>query len=323
MRRRESIFAPEAEGFAAGGNSRARGGDSKLACIAIMTLGFGDLLKDNQPANPKRTLEIMDIGEVFADCFGVHNVELQHSHLPSTEEAWLKEFRIRLQKTKSRVSNINLEFNPLSVTAADVDAAAFPAALGPGPFTTLGAVARLQAIDLTKQWIDHAAILECPRVMVNQGRPTEQNKKTAIASLKTMVDYAKRKNIMVSIEPRVGDLELLVEIMKGAGAYANLDVGNFGDEVSTISGIKMMLPLSDGNCHVKYNPARFDLPKSLALLKQLGYRGLYSIETMPFTPGIPPEVSCMPASDPYKGVREVIDIVLANIWEGAPDPAMP
>jgi sugar phosphate isomerase/epimerase len=278
-----------------------------------MTLAFGGLLKDNQPASPARTLEIMDIGEVFADCFGIHNLELQHSHLPSTEEAWLKEFRIRLEKTKSRVTNINLEFNPWSITAADMDPAEFPAAAGPGPFTTLGAVARLQAIDLTREWINHAVILGCPRVMVNQGLPTAQNKQTAIATLKVIVDYGKWKNVMVSMEPRVGAPELLVEIMKGAGAYANLDVGNFGDDESTAAGIKMMLPLSDGNSHVKYNPARFDLPKSLALLEQLGYQGLYSIETMQAVEGIPPEVSCVPRSDPYEGIREVMDMVLANI----------
>ena len=28
---------------------------------------------------------------------------------------------------------------------------------------------RLETIDLTKQWIDHAVALGCPRVMVNQG----------------------------------------------------------------------------------------------------------------------------------------------------------
>ena len=28
---------------------------------------------------------------------------------------------------------------------------------------------RLETIDLTKQWIDHAVVLGCPRVMINQG----------------------------------------------------------------------------------------------------------------------------------------------------------
>ena len=31
-------------------------------------------------------------------------------------------------------------------------------------------VLRLETVDLTKQWIDHAVTLGCPRVMVNQAR---------------------------------------------------------------------------------------------------------------------------------------------------------
>ena len=43
---------------------------------------------------------------------GVHNIEMQHAHLPSTELSYLKSFRERLAKTKSQVTNINLEFGP-------------------------------------------------------------------------------------------------------------------------------------------------------------------------------------------------------------------
>ena len=81
---------------------------------------------------------------MYADRYGVHNVELQHSYLPSTEESWLKDFRARLAKTRSQVSNINLEFGATMTISAD------------------SPVGRLQAIDLTKQWINHAALREHP-----------------------------------------------------------------------------------------------------------------------------------------------------------------
>lgn len=271
-----------------------------------MSLSFGNILKNaNQPDDPARTLDLMDIGQMYSDRFGIHHVELQHTHIPSTEEAWLKEFRARLAKTKSRVTNINLEFGTLTVSA-------------PEP------VLRLQAIDLTKRWIDHAATLGCPRVMVNQGALAQESKQVAIAALTLIGAYGKGKGIMVGVEnrsaPRSGargtpaapptapaaqapiDYRLLVEVIRAAGVYANCDLGNFTDQESQLAGIRAMLPVSDGNCHVKLNPARYDLPKALALTKELGYKGLYSIEA---------GVNMGP--DPYENTKRILDVILANI----------
>src|SRR5881396_2500418 len=56
---------------------------AKLARMAIMSLSFGSIVKyANAPDSPARTLDLMDIGQMYADRFGVHNVELQHSYLP-------------------------------------------------------------------------------------------------------------------------------------------------------------------------------------------------------------------------------------------------
>ena len=46
----------------------------------------------------------MDIGQVCADRFRVHNVELQSNYFPSTEMSWLKDFKARLDKTKTQSS---------------------------------------------------------------------------------------------------------------------------------------------------------------------------------------------------------------------------
>src|SRR5438093_73419 len=140
MNRREFLVgAAAAAGLttARTGWSQARD-QAKLARVAIMSLGFNSILKaPNQSDNPARTLDVMDIGEMLADRYGVHNVEMQHSHFPSTEAAWLKGFRDRLTRTKSQVTNINLEFGPQNISADD------PAL-------------RQQALDRTKEWIDYA-----------------------------------------------------------------------------------------------------------------------------------------------------------------------
>src|SRR5262249_26717579 len=273
-----------------------KGDAAKLSRVAIMSLSFNSILKNpSQPDNPARTLDIMDLGQMYADRYGVHNIEMQHAHFPSTEPSCLKDLRERFAKTKSQVTNINLEFGPQNISAAD------PAL-------------RQQAVDRTKEWIDHAVALGCPRIMVNQGQPTQENKEVAIAALKAMGDYGKARNVMVAMENR-GSANAraaappppprprrptpapparpayvpLGDIMKGSGTWANCDLGNFPDQDTQHGGIRAMLPLTDGNCHVKLNPARYDLPAALKLTVELGYKGLYSIEAPGGGPGDPHE----------------------------------
>src|SRR5262249_9232330 len=175
MRRREFLEVAIALGLmeymTRSVSSRARtrlqpkGDAAKLSRVAIMSLSFNSILKNpSQPDNPARTLDIMDLGQMYADRYGVHNIEMQHAHFPSTEPSYLKELRERFAKTKSQVTNINLEFGPQNISAAD------PAL-------------RQQAVDRTKEWIDHASALGCPRIMVNQGQPTQENREVAIAAL--------------------------------------------------------------------------------------------------------------------------------------------
>jgi hypothetical protein len=93
---------------------------------------------------------------------------------------------------------------------------------------------------------------------------------------------------------------LLTEIIKGSGAFANIDLGNLGDQETQHAGVRAMLPLTVGNTHVKLNPARYDLPAALALVKSLGYKGLYSIEAGG-------------SGDPYENVQRIYDVLVANL----------
>jgi hypothetical protein len=309
MKRREFLVgAAAAAGLVSSRKGWAQARDeAKLRRVAIMSLCFNSILKSpSQPDAPARTLDVMDLGQMLADRYGVHNVEMQHAHFPSTEAAYLKDFRERLAKTQSQVTNINLEFGPQNISAAD------PAL-------------RQQAIDRTKEWIDHAVVLGCPRIMINQGQPTQENKEIAIATLKAMGDYGKSKNIKVAMENRGGGggrqsaaapvnpappanpavpaaWVLLVEIIKGSGTWANCDIGNFPDQETQHAGIRAMFPLTDGNCHVKLNPARYDLPAALAVVKQLGYTGLYSIEA-----------GGGAGTDPHQAVQNIYDVLLPNM----------
>src|SRR5436190_22805655 len=137
-----------------------------------------------------------------------------------------------------------------------------------------------------------------------------------------MGDYGKSKNVMVAMENRGGGgarggtappgasaaaaapaaspspaaWVLLVEIIKGSGTYANCDLGNFPDQDTQHAGMRAMFPLTDGNCHVKLNPARYDLPAALALTKEIAYKGLYSIEA---------GGGGVAGADPYENVQRI------------------
>jgi sugar phosphate isomerase/epimerase len=287
MQRREFLIG---SATAAGAAARAWGQGSKGTAgsktdrLAIMVYSFARVLKlPGRPSAPERTLEIFDVPEMFADRFKVHNVEMQHNYFESTEPAYFKDFLGRLAKTKSRVSNINLELGNMNIAASDPSL-------------------RAQAVDLTRAWVDHAVVLGSPRVMINQGKLTQENKAAAIETLTRMTAYAKTRKVMVGAEPRGDDFTLLTEVIRAGGAYTNPDVGNFGgDQVHQHAGIKAMFPYTDGNCHMKMlNPPTYDLAAAIALIKELGYTGLYSIENE--QPG-----------DPFDNVQKEYDVVVANI----------
>jgi len=285
---------------------------AKLDRIAIMSLCFNPVIKNaGHPDDPKRTLDVLDFPNMIAERYGVHHAELQHSHFASTERAYLQEFRVRLKKAKSQINQINLEFGPLNISSPDP-------------------VLRLETIDLTNRWIDHAVMLGCPRVMVNQGNLAPAVRQTAINTLKTINSYAKEKKVYVTMENRGGgggragavagtatpggasaavplvpvspSWEVVVEVIKASGIYANPDVGNFPDEETRAAGLRAMYPLSSGSSHCHYNPERYNEANAIKISKDVGYKGLYSIEA-----------GGNNGPDPYAAVQSILDELLRDI----------
>src|SRR4026207_697077 len=123
MKRREFLLTATSVATAASSRSiwaQAPKGvkQSTLDRIAIMTLNFQSLLKvPDVEDNQNRTLDNFDVAEMIADKYGVHKVEFQHYHIPSTEPSYLKELRSRIEKSKSRMTQINLELPGLHTSA--------------------------------------------------------------------------------------------------------------------------------------------------------------------------------------------------------------
>jgi len=320
MKRREFLIG---SAIAAGSGRMwgQRPDQAKLDRIAIMSLCFNPIIKSAaHPDDPKRTLEIMDLPDMIAERYGVHHVEMQHSHFVSTEAGYMEEFRSRMKKAKSQMNQINVEFGTLNISATD-------------------SVVRLETIDLTKKWVDHAVILGCPRIMVNQGTLAPDVRQAAIDTLKTINAYAKSKKVFITMENRGGGgggrgrggaaaagatptgapptdaaapaapprppsptWEVVVEVIKASGIYANPDVGNFPDEEARAAGLRAMYPLSSGSSHCHYNPERYNEANAIKISKEVGYKGLYSIEA-----------SANNGPDPYVAVQTILDELLKDI----------
>jgi hypothetical protein len=324
MRRREFIVGGAAVAVAGRAWGQTGSDESKLARMSVMTYCFDRIVKGRgKPGDPERTLDILDAPQMIADRYGIHHVEFQHSHFEATDKAYFKQVRDRLKKANSQMTQICLEFDPLDISAREN-------------------YMRLETIDLTKQWIDYAVELDCPRVLVNQGTLAPDVVQSATATLKAIGDYAKTKKIFVNLENRGGGRppatpaaigtgasaaggtpapstpapsnaspntnvrggwEVLVQVIKAAGVYANPDIGNFPDEESRAAGLRVMYQLTSGNSHAHYSPDLYNEENALHIAKEVGYKGLYSIETTTRNNG----------PDPYAAVQSVRDALLKII----------
>ena len=310
---------------------------AKLERVACMTLCFASILKNpSMPDDPKRTLDIMDAPAMIADRYGIHNVEVTFAHLMSTEPAYLREFRERVRKVGSRVSQISIGqlTQPLSISNDNL-------------------VIRLQCIDLTKRWIDHAAELDCPRLMINQGSLVPEVRQGAIEAVKAMVEYGKSRKVSITLENRdtggggrgrgaaaganaagganagagaapgggggraagaaaggrggaaggapagAASWEATVEVIKASGAFANPDTCNFPSIEAHNAGLRVMYPMTAGSSHLHYNP-NWNEAEGIRIAKEVGYKGLFSIEVQNM-------------EDPYEGVRRTREILLQNL----------
>jgi sugar phosphate isomerase/epimerase len=257
---------------------------AKLDHIAVMSVCFAPLLKGTARAgNPKATLDLMDLAGMVAERYGIHRVDFQQTDFPSAESGYWQEFRSRMKKAGSQVNQINLEFANLNISSPDL-------------------VIRLETIDLTKRWIDHAAALECPRVMVSHGGLAPEVLPSAIETLKTMNAYGKAKNVAVTMDPGNAPWETVVEVIKAAGIGVNPDCGNFPDKDSRAAALPMLYRMTAGSSRVQNIPNKFDMAGAIKIANEAGYKGVFSVET-----------SSRNSPDPHAPVRAMVDILLANM----------
>lgn len=271
MKRREFLMGSiAAAATAANGMSQDIVVKSKLDRIGAMSGNFSDLLTQatdwSQPVTSGR-LDIMDFPAMLAERYGIHNVEVEDRHFLSLDPAYYEKFHARLQRAKSRMINIDLE----------LDTTGYSGTISPcSPDPQI----RAHAIELTKQWIDRAAMIECPSVMPNQGRTWGEDLTPIIDALKSLRDYGASKNVAIILEERGSvPIDTLVKVIRESGIHANPDMGNWKDEASMERGLRLLYPFALTVSHVKWNPDRFSLATAVAISREMGFKGIYSLET--------------------------------------------
>jgi len=337
MRRREFLAGGLAGGIglAFAKRTRAQGGTSeaeKLARLSVMTYCFDRIVKGlGKPDDPDRTLDILDAPQMIADHYGIHHVEMQHTHFASTDKQYFQEMRDRLKKANSQLTQICLEFDFVDLSSKEK-------------------YQQLEMVDLSKTWIDYCVQLGCPRVLLNQGPLTPDVIDSAKWTLKQIADYGKTQNVYADAEnrgggrrpapaaspsaatgtalpapnnagqtaatqtaaaaasaapeaPVRGGWDVLVDVLRAGGGYANPDIGNFPDEESRAAGLRVMYTMTSGNSHAHYDPQRYNEANAINISKEVGYKGLYSIETSSRSNG----------PDPYAAVQSVRDALLQLI----------
>jgi sugar phosphate isomerase/epimerase len=311
----------QGRGGAAPGRGRGAGTPAnvpaeKLARVSLMTLNFSSMLKFPWTQNPNenQTLDVLDLPQMYRDVYGVDHIEFQHNHLVDTagghqqappDAAFFREMKTKIDAAKLKCSQVNIEIGTIPNLTGD---------------------AREKWMTSAKQWVDAAPIIGCPRLMLNQTGLTEETKANTISVWKEIQDYAKPKGIKISAETRgtggggrrgaaqdgpppppptpaqlranaTAAYTLLEEVIKAAGAYSNVDIGNVGapDQQTLNDAIKTLYPTSSGNMHIKSSP-NWDIGAAVRFTESLGYRGLYSIEV-----------------NGHPAVRQVYAIILANV----------
>lgn len=270
---------------------------SKLDRIGISSWSFHnhfETTRDSSVSAP--VLALLDFPEMIADRYKVHNLEFVAPHFASLEPAYLDELKASLHRAQSRVINIPVDIQEIQEA---------------GGLSDPDAGVRSAAIEASKKWVDIAKHLGARSVRCDPGGMNPDDLTLTINSYRQLAAYGRARGTVVLIENHgaIGSEhpEALVKIFRAVGGPfigALPDFGNFPDEATRMRGLPLLFPYARTVCHAKGlrfgadgNETAFDFGRCVAISKQAGYKGVYSIE---YEGG----------EDPYAGVESVVNELL-------------
>jgi Xylose isomerase-like TIM barrel len=271
---------------------------TQLNRVGVSTLSFHsyfEATRDESSKTPSGRLALLDFPGMIADRFKIHNVEFATPHFPSLEPAYLQELKSSLVRSHSKLINI-----PVDVREVEHGGLSDP---------NLGV--RSGALAAVGSWIDIARQLGAHAVRCDPGCTDPDDLTVTIDSYRKLASYGRAKGVTVLMENRCdvacADSDALVKILHAVASPfvgALPDFGEFPDEVTRLRGLPVLFPYAHTVCHAKGlkldssgNETAFDFGRCMAISKQAGYRGIYSVE---YEGG----------GDAYAGVQGVVNEVL-------------
>lgn len=239
--------------------------------IAVASYPFSRLV---DPLKGK--LPLLDFPQFVVDHFAVVAIEPLSDHFPSTEPAYLEQFRSSLSHSKVHVANI----------AVGLD----------GSIYDPSEEKRTTVLARARQWLDVASALNSPsiRIHLEGAKHVKTDPNTTAASLRLLAAYAEEKQVVIHLEndsPTTEDAFLISKIITSSNTpwvralpdFGNAMAAGRGEEFN-YSSVKEMFHLAYGICHVKdslqFNKTlfHFDLAPLLKIAKDADYRGYFSME---------------------------------------------
>lgn len=231
--------------------------------------------KDFMP--PGGTMKLLDFPRMVVERFQVKGIEPLDQHFPSTDAAYVENFRKALDSAGTHVVNI-------------------PVGQVHGSFYDTDDARRNLAIATSKHWVDVAVALGSPgiRVHLRGVKGVQPDAALASASLREVAEYGQRKQIVVNLEnddPSSEDAFFLVEVIERAKTPWLRALPDFCNSMLLDKGadynyraVTAMFQHACTISHVKEietdkgNLFRVNLEKTFAIAKQAGYKGYFSME---------------------------------------------
>ncbi len=277
------------------------GGD-KLSRIAVSTWSLHNYFastRENEFKLPGKMLDLLDVPQMIADKFKVHNIEICVPHFASSDAGYLQELKKRLAGSHTRVVNMPVDIEEI---------------WNKGGLSDPDKSVRSTAVNASKKWVDVAATIGSSAVRCDPGKLNSKNLAPTIESYRALADYGKSKGVHVIIENHGGvgseHPEELVNLFKGVGGEyigALPDFANFPDETIREKGLGLLFPYARIVCHAKGlefdakgNETKYNFPKCIEISRKAGFKGVYSIEFEG-------------EGDPYQGIQKVLDELLKTL----------
>ncbi|MGD0920424.1 MAG: TIM barrel protein [Terriglobia bacterium] len=288
-----------------GGSLLARGllkgeNPSPRARIGVSTWSLHNLFpstRDDNAPTPAKPLELLDVPEMIAERYQVHQVEFVAPHFGATSPSYLQDMKTRLARAHSHLTNICVDIDELELGGGLSD---------PDPKL------RDRIVEACSKWIDIAHQLGADSVRCDPGKINSADLSPTVSAYRKLATYGASQRVAVVVENHGGvgseHPEELVRIFSEVDSKffgALPDFGNFPNQETRERGLLLLFPYARTVCHAKASRRREQgddaqfVARCVQLSKQAGFRGIYSIES-----GGP---------DPYGAVQHVIDLLTQSI----------